>query len=47
VAGNGLLRMDGEWAEATPGLMDQADRFEGAMRSAAEEVEKKHAYERG
>jgi hypothetical protein len=47
VAGNGLLRMDGEWAEATPGLMDQADRFESAMRGAAEEVEKKHAYERG
>ena len=47
VAGNGLLRMDGEWAEATPGLMDQANRFESAMRSAVEEVEKKHAYERG
>jgi hypothetical protein len=47
VAGNGLLRMDGEWAEATPGLMEQGDRFESAMRSAAEDVEKKHAYERG
>ena len=47
VAGNGLLRMDGEWAEATPALMEQAERFESAMRSAVEEVEKKHAYERG
>jgi hypothetical protein len=47
VAGNGLLRMDGEWAEATPALMEQAERFESAMRSAAEDVEKKHAYERG
>jgi hypothetical protein len=47
VAGNGLLRMDSEWAEATPGLMDQAERFESAMRTAAEDVEKKHAYERG
>ena len=47
VAGNGLLRMDSEWAEATPGLMDQAGRFESAMRTAAEDVEKKHAYERG
>jgi|ERR1700691_3424862 hypothetical protein len=47
VAGNGFLRMDGEWAEATPALMQQAERFESAMRSAVEEVEKKHAYERG
>jgi hypothetical protein len=47
VAGNGLLRMDGEWADATPALMGQAERFESAMRSAAEDVEKKHAYERG
>jgi hypothetical protein len=47
VAGNGLLRMDGEWAEATPELMGQGERFESAMRSAAEELEKKHAYERG
>lgn len=47
VAGNGLLRMDGEWAEATPALLQQAERFESAMRSAVEEVEKKHAYERG
>jgi hypothetical protein len=47
VAGDGLLRMDGEWAEATPGLMGQAERFEAAMRTAVEELEKKHAFERG
>lgn len=47
VAGDGLVRMEGEWAEATPGLSGQAERFENAMRSALEEVEKKHAYERG
>jgi hypothetical protein len=47
VAGNGLVRMEGEWAEATPALMQQGDRFESAMRSALEEVEKKHAFERG
>ncbi len=47
VAGDGLLRMEGEWAEATAGLMGQAERFESAMRSAVEEVEKKHAFERG
>jgi hypothetical protein len=47
VAGDGLVRMEGEWAEATPGLMGQAERFEAAMRSAAEDLEKKHAFERG
>ncbi len=47
VAGNGLVRMEGEWAEATAGLMGQAERFESAMRTAMEELEKKHAFERG
>jgi hypothetical protein len=44
---DGLVRMDGEWAEATAGLMGQAERFESAMRTAVEELEKKHAFERG
>jgi hypothetical protein len=47
VAADGLVRMDGEWAEATAGLMGQAERFEAAMRTAVEELEKKHAFERG
>ncbi len=47
VAGDGLVRMEGEWAEATPGLMGQAARFDGAMRTAVEDLEKKHAFERG
>ncbi len=47
VAGDGLVRMEGEWAKATAGLMGQAERFESAMRTAAEELEKKHAFERG
>jgi hypothetical protein len=47
VAGDGLARMEGEWADATPGLMGQAERFESAMRTAVEELEKKHAFERG
>jgi hypothetical protein len=47
VASRGMLRMDGEWAEATPELMAQAERFENARRAAVEELEKKHAYERG
>jgi hypothetical protein len=47
VAAQGLLRIDGEWAEATPGLMLQAERFEGTRRAAVEELERKHAFERG
>jgi hypothetical protein len=47
VAGDGLVRIEDEWAEATTGLMGQADRFEAAMRAAVEELEKKHAFERG
>jgi hypothetical protein len=39
--------MDGEFAEATAGLMGQAGRFEAAMRTSVEELEKKHAFERG
>ncbi|MFZ0760264.1 MAG: hypothetical protein WAM69_09970, partial [Candidatus Sulfotelmatobacter sp.] len=41
------LRMEGEYAEATAGLMGRAERFEAAMRAAVEELEKKHAFERG
>ncbi len=47
VAGDGLVRIEGEWALATAGLMGQAERFESAMRVALDEVEKKHAFERG
>jgi len=47
VVAQGLLRMEGEWAEATPGLMNQAERFEHEWRAAVEELERKHAFERG
>jgi hypothetical protein len=47
VAGDGLLRIDGEYAEATQRLMNEAERFESARLRAVEELEKKHAYERG
>ncbi|HET6179492.1 MAG TPA: hypothetical protein VFE61_21375 [Candidatus Sulfotelmatobacter sp.] len=47
VAAQGLLRIEGDWAEATPGLMGQAQRFESVRRKAMEELEKKHAFERG
>src|SRR5580692_5575612 len=46
VAAQGLLRIEGEWAEATAGLMGQAVQFESARRAAVEELEKKHAFER-
>jgi hypothetical protein len=47
LAAQGLVRVDGEWAGATAGLMNQAERFENARRAAVEELEKKHAFERG
>ncbi|PYX51453.1 MAG: hypothetical protein DMG79_02975 [Acidobacteria bacterium] len=47
VAAQGLLRIDGEWAEAMPPLMNQAERFENMRRQALEALEKKHAFERG
>ena len=47
VAAQGLLRVEGEWAEPTQGLLGQATRFQSARREAVEELEKKHAFERG
>jgi len=47
VAAQGLLRIEGEWAEATAGLMGQAERFESTRQQALQELEKKHAFERG
>jgi len=47
VAAQGLIRIEGEYAEATAGLMNQTARFEAERKAAAEELEKKHAFERG
>lgn len=47
LAADGLVRMEGQWAEATAGLMGQAEKFEAAMRGTMEELEKKHEFERG
>lgn len=47
VAAQGLLRIEGDFAEATAGLLNQAERFENERRTAIEELEKKHAFERG
>jgi len=46
-AAQGMLRIEGEYAEGTAGLMHQGERFEAARRKAVEELEKKHAFERG
>src|ERR1700674_5451627 len=42
-----LIKLEGEWATANPSLMEQAAKFEADMRAALEELEKKHAFERG
>lgn len=47
VATQGLLRIADEWAEPTQSLINQAERFETARRIAVEDLEKKHAFERG
>ena len=47
VGADGLIRLEGEWAEPTSGLMNQSERFEAARRQALEDLEKKHAFERG
>jgi len=44
---SGLISVEQDWATANPSLMEQAATFEGDMRAALEELEKKHAYERG
>jgi hypothetical protein len=41
------LRVAGEYAEATPELMARGSEIEEQARTAREELEKKHAFERG
>jgi hypothetical protein len=43
----GLIKLEGERATANPSLMEQAEKFEANMRAALQELEKKHAFERG
>ncbi|HSS95378.1 MAG TPA: hypothetical protein VLK33_00030 [Terriglobales bacterium] len=47
LATEGLMTLEGEYASANASLMAQAETFEADMKSALEELEKKHAYERG
>lgn len=44
---DGLLRLEGEQATATPALLAKKDEFENALRHALGELEAKHAFERG
>ena len=45
--GQGLITLEGESATASEPLMAQAGNFESDMKAALEELEKKHAFERG
>jgi hypothetical protein len=45
--GKGLIKLEGEFASAIPDLLAQAESFGSDARAALEELEKKHAFERG
>jgi hypothetical protein len=47
LAEQGLLTMAGRYATALPAIMDQKDRFESEMAAARQQLEEKHAFERG
>jgi hypothetical protein len=47
LAGRGLIKLERRYATAQPALLQRADEFEAAARGALEELEKKHAFERG
>lgn len=47
MASEGLIQLERRYATAQPALMARAEEFEGAMRAAVAELEKKHAFERG
>ncbi len=47
LAAQGLIKLERDRATATPALMNQSAKFEVDAQAALEELEKKHAYERG
>jgi hypothetical protein len=47
LARQGLFTMARRYATALPALMDQRDRFESEMAAARQQLEEKHAFERG
>lgn len=47
LAAAGLIQLEGEWATATPALLNSGTQIESAAAKALEELQLKHAYERG
>jgi hypothetical protein len=47
LAQQGLFTLERRHAAALPALMDQKDRFESEMAAALQQLEEKHAFERG
>jgi hypothetical protein len=47
LAQRGLFTLARRFASALPALMDQKDRFESEMSGALQQLEEKHAFERG
>ncbi|MBV9183104.1 MAG: hypothetical protein JO356_17515 [Acidobacteria bacterium] len=47
LAASGLVSLSGEWAQASPRLLAQADQFEAERREAQAQLELKHAFEDG
>jgi hypothetical protein len=47
LAGQGLIKMEGEYATAAPALTAQNVAFEAERLAALNELERKHAFERG
>lgn len=45
LAESGLMTIEGEWASANAALMAQAEKFEGDMKAAFDDLQKKHAFE--
>jgi hypothetical protein len=45
--GQGLITLEGERARANAALLGQREKFDADLRVALEELEKKHAFERG
>lgn len=47
LAGRGLIKLARRYATSQPALMERAEEFESAARTALAELEKKHAFEKG
>jgi hypothetical protein len=47
LAKEGMFNLGKRWATANPKLMSQGERFEADAQAALDELEKKHAFERG